>query len=115
MQPDTIINVVKKCFGELYDHLEFILELNTARVTPDFKGGDRSKLGYCRSLPVLPYFSKIYQHIMYNRFQKYVLQKIIYPKHFGFQVGYSTDNAINQYNDQIFEVLKIPCILSTPE
>ena len=52
---------------------------------------------------------------MYNRFQKYVLQKIIYHKQFGFQVGYSTDNAINQYNDQIFEVLKIPCILLTPE
>ena len=86
-QRDTIINVDKKCFGELHDPLEFILELNIARVTPDFKGGDRSKLGYCRSLPVLPYFSKIYQHIMYNRFQKYVLQKILYPNSLVFKLA----------------------------
>ena len=47
-------NVFKKCFGELYDPLKFILELSLekgifpdgskiARVTPVFKCGDRFK------------------------------------------------------------------------
>ena len=48
-------NVAKKCFGELYDLLKCLFELSLkkgifpddlkiARVTPVFKGGDRSKL-----------------------------------------------------------------------
>ena len=54
---ETSFNVVKKCFGELYDPLKFIFDLSLgkgifpddlkiARVTPVFKAGDRSKLGH---------------------------------------------------------------------
>ena len=50
-QPDTIFIVPKKCFGELYDSLEFTLDillekmmfpddLKVARFNPVFKGGD---------------------------------------------------------------------------
>ena len=90
-------NVVKKCFIELYDPLKFVLELSlekvifpddlkTARVIAVFKGGDRSKFGNCRSISVLPSFSKIHEHIMYNRFYKHLLEnKILYLKQFGFQ------------------------------
>ena len=45
-QPDTIFNVRKKCFGELYDSLElmekmmFPDDLKVARFNPVFKGGD---------------------------------------------------------------------------
>ena len=44
---------------------------------------------------------------MYNDFHKCVLEnKILYPKQFGFQVGQSTDHAIIQLDDQIFEALE---------
>ena len=49
---------------------------------------------------MLSCFSKIPERIMY----KCVLEnKILYPKQFGFQVDHSTDHAIIQLDDQIFE------------
>ena len=58
-------DVVKKCFGELYDPLKFIFELSLekeifpddlkiARVTSVFKGGHHSKLENYRAISVLP-------------------------------------------------------------
>ena len=44
---------------------------------------------------------------MYTRFQKYVFENIIlYPKQFGFQVGYSAGYPIIQLDDQIFEAFE---------
>ena len=106
-QPDTIFDVTKKCFVELYDSLKFTFDLplkniifpdglKIARFNPLFKAGGRSKLENYRPISVLPCFSNIPERIMYNSFHKYVLEnKIIYPKQFGFQVGHSTDHAIN--------------------
>ena len=89
---ETSFNFVKKCFGELYDHLKFIFELSLekvifpddlkiARNTSVFKVGDWSKLGNYRPILVLPCFSKILERIIYNRVYKYLLEnKILYPK-----------------------------------
>ena len=107
VQPDTIFNVVKKCFVELYDSLKFTFDLSLkniifpdalkiTRFNPIFKGGDRSKLGNYRPISVLRCFSNIPERIMYNTFHKCVLEnKILYSKEFRFQVGHSTDHAIN--------------------
>ena len=82
-------------------------DLKIARVTPVYKSGDRSKLGNYRPLSVPPYFSEILERIMYNRIYKYLLEnKILYPKQFYFQFGHSTDHAIIQFVDQIFEASK---------
>ena len=111
-------NVFKKCFGELYDPIKFIFELSLekgvflddlkiTRVTPVFKGGDRSKLGNYRVRSVLPCFSKVLERIMYNRIYKYLLEnKILYPKQFGFQFGHSTHHEIIQFIDQVFETFE---------
>ena len=104
-QPDTIFDVVKKCFVELHDSLKFTLHssleniiftdgLKIARFNPVFKSSDRSKLGNYRPTSVLPCFSNIPEHILYNSFHKSIF-KILYPKQFDFQVGHSTDHAIN--------------------
>ena len=56
---------------------------------------------------MLTCFSKIPERIVYTRFQKYVFENIIlYPKQFGFQVGYSAGYAIIQLDDQIFEAFE---------
>ena len=82
-------------------------DLKIARVTPVFKGGDRSKLGNYRPISVLSCFSKILERIMHNRIHKYLQEnKILYPKQFGFQFGHSTDHAIIQFVDQIFEAFE---------
>ena len=99
-------NVVKKCFGELYDALKFTFELSLekrivlddleiGRVTPFFKGGDHSKLGCCRQISIFPFYNKIFERVMYNHIYKYLLENIIlFPKQFGFQFGYSTELAV---------------------
>ena len=62
----SIFNIVKKCFGELYDPLKFIFDfslekrifpddLKIARFNPVFIGGDRSTLGNYRPISVLPF------------------------------------------------------------
>ena len=44
---------------------------------------------------------------MYNRFHKYVLEnKILYPKQLGFHVDHSSDHAIIQFDNQIFETIE---------
>ena len=41
---------------------------------------------------------------MYNRLYRHLSNsKILYPKHFGFQNGHSTDHALLQLVDQIYE------------
>ena len=44
---------------------------------------------------------------MYNRLQKYLKdQSILYDKQFGFQTGHSTEHAIAQLLDQIYEAFQ---------
>ena len=47
------------------------------------------------------------ERIMYNRLQKYLKdQNILYDKQFGFRTGHSTEHAIAQLVDQIYEAFE---------
>ena len=77
-------------------------ELEIARVTPIFKGGEVSDLGNYRPFSVFCCFSKILEKMMYNRLYKHLLHNnILHKKQFGFQENHSTDHAIIQLVDQI--------------
>ena len=91
----------------------FLDGLKISIFTPVFKGADRSKLGNYRPISMLPCFSNIPERIMYNSFHKYVLEKkILYPKQFDFQVGNSTDHAINLYLILKITSLRRACLLT---
>ena len=83
--------------------------LKIAKVTPIYKADNSSNVSNYRSISVLPCFSKMLQNvlierIMYNRLQKNLNdQTILYYKKFGFKTGHSTDHAIAQLVDQIYE------------
>ena len=78
--------------------------LEIARVTPIYKGESSSDVSNYRPISVLPCFSKILEHIMYNRLYKYLIENnILYSKQFGFQNGHSTDHTVVQLVDQIIE------------
>ena len=78
--------------------------MKIAKVTPVFKGGDSADLSNYRPISVLPCFSKILERLMYNRLYKHLSNsKILYPKQFGFQKSHSTDHALLQLVDQIYE------------
>ena len=78
---DTVFDVVKKCFVELYNYLKFTFDLSLENIiflddlkiaifNPVFKGGDCSKLGNYRPISMLSCFSNIPKRIMYNSFHK---------------------------------------------
>ena len=78
--------------------------MKTAKVTPVFKGGNSADLSNYKPISLLPCFSKILERLMYNRLFNHLSNlKILYPKQFGFQKGYSTDHALVQLVDQIYE------------
>ena len=65
--------------------------LKIANVTPLYKSGDSSSLSNYGPISALLCFSKMLEN------------KILYSKQFGFQTGHSTDHAIIQLVDQIYE------------
>ena len=111
-------NVIKKCFGESCESLKYLFnlsivkgilpdDLKIAKVTPIYKADNSSNVSNHRPISVLPCFFKMLERIMYNRLQKYLkYQNILYDKQFGLQTGHSTDHAIAQLVDQIYEVFR---------
>ena len=78
-------NVVKHCLRELCDPLLHTFNLSSSsgiiperlkigKVTPIYKAGDSTDLSNYRQISVLPCFSKILDHVIYNRVYMY-LQK----------------------------------------
>ena len=62
-----------------------------------------SDISNYRPISALPCFSKILERLMYNRLYKYLKENnTLYEKQFGFQSGYSTNDAIIQLVDKIF-------------
>ena len=106
-------NVMRSCFGELCEPLQYLFnlsfeksifsdDLKIAKVAPIFKAGNNAELSSYRPISVLSCFSKILEHVMYNCLSKYLLDlNILYKKQFAFQKGYSNDHAIVELVDQI--------------
>ena len=76
-------NAIKNCFRELNYPLKYLFgksigkevftdALKIARVTPLFKGGDSTDISNYTPISVLPCFSKILEHIIYNRLYEYL-------------------------------------------
>ena len=75
-----------------------------AYITQLFKTGEQTKLSNYRPTSVLPCFSKILERVMYNKLYGYLLKnKILYNKQFGFQKSNSTEHAIMQLSDQLYD------------
>ena len=107
---DINFNVVKKCFGEINEPLKHLFNLSLengifpekmkiAKVIPLFKNGDPENITNYRLISV-----SVFERIMYSRLYKYLCEeKLLYSKQFGFQKGHSTDHAIVNLVDQIYE------------
>ena len=99
-------DVVKRLSDQIFVILKQIFKISFAkgvlpdkgkigRVTPIFKKGNNILVTNYRPISVLPCFSKLLEHIMYNRLYKFLAENnILYQKQLGFQNTHSTDNAI---------------------
>ena len=112
---DVSFSTIKKCFAVLCEPLIYLFQLSLekgvfpddlkiAKVNPIYQAGDNSDISNYRSISVLPCFSKILERLMYNRLYKYLKENnILHEKQFGFQSGYSTNDAIMQLVNKIFD------------
>ena len=74
--------------------------MKIAKVSPTFKKGDKSILSNYRPISALPWFSKILEHIMYNRLYTYLAENnILFNKQFGFRASHSTEHALLELID----------------
>ena len=112
---DVSFNIIKKCFGVLFELLIYLFQLSLekgifpddlkiAKVTPVYKTGDNSDRSNYRPTSVLPCFSKILERLRYNFLYKYLKENnILHEKQFSFQAQDSTSDAIVQLVDKIFD------------
>ena len=112
-------NIIKHCFGEFYGPLKYLFVListislqswvfpdlmKIAIVPPVFKTGDTADISNYRPIFVLPCFSKVLKLVICNWLYKYLTdQKILHPQQFDFRKDHSTEHAIAQLVDQIYE------------
>ena len=105
------VNIVRKIFKKLKTPLMRIFNLSlttgtfpdklkTAKVSPIFKNRERYLLTNYQPISVLPCFSKIIEHIIYENLTG---NKMLFKKQFGFRSGHSTDQALLELIDQICE------------
>ena len=115
---ETNFNVVKHCFGELCGPLKYSLDsslqsgvfpdlMKIAIVSPVFKTGYTADICNYRPISVLPCFSKIFERLMHDCLYNYLTdQKILHPQQFWFRKYYSTEHAVLQLLDQIYELFE---------
>ena len=71
-------------------------------MTPALKGDDKKVIKNYRPVSVLPFFSKIFEKVMYNRVSDFITKyKILYELQFGFRKEHSTAMALTVLNDKI--------------
>ena len=92
-----IFSMLRNIFNLSINQRVFTEILKIALVTAIYKNRDKTLLTNWRATPVLPYFSKKHEHIMYNRIYNFpVNNEIFYKNQFGFQAAHSTPDAIFQ-------------------
>ena len=112
------VSIMKQCIdpvAEVLSHIvnvsfssgQFPDELKIAKVCPVFKGGTKSSFSNYRPISVLPSFSKIFEKIMYNRLESYILYKnILINNQYGFRHLHSTYMAMLDMVNKVTESIE---------
>ena len=101
-----IFSMLRNIFNLSINQSVFTEILKIALVTAIYKNRDKTLLTNWRATPLLPYFSKKHEHIMYNRIYNFpVDNESFYENQFGFQATHSTQDAIFQLVSHITDSL----------
>lgn len=85
---------------------EWPRSLKEAIIKPLFKSGDKTKMVNYRPVSIISNIAKIFEKVIKQRLEKYVLDKnIISNRQFGFQTNKSTEDAISLLVSNIYEAL----------
>ena len=75
-----------------------------ATVVPIFKKGDRSNVSNYRPIAILLFLSKVFERCIYNRLMEFAaVNNLFTPHQYGFLKGKSTQNALIQLTDFIYD------------
>ena len=98
----TLIKLINSSF-----HLGiFPNSMKKARVTPIFKKGDAKLCSNYRPISSLPFLSKIYERLMANRILSFFNKHSLFSeKQFGFLKGRSTQDALLNFAENIYDAL----------
>ena len=78
--------------------------MKIAKIIPMNKSEDRYSINNYRLISILPFFSKLFERLMYNRLLDYVnANNILYPNQFGFREKHSTYMALLKLIDDILK------------
>ena len=108
-QPLSI--VINQCF----DSCEFPDCLKIARVIPVYKKDDKHSFSNYRPISLFSSFSKIFEKILFNQMFAFLKEnEILFPSQYGFRAEHSTEHAVAELTDRIYEASyhhKIPLAL----
>ena len=91
-----LADALSKLFNKSVEEHCFPDNLKFAKVLPLHKGKSKMDCKNYRPISLLPLFSKIMERLMYNRLLSFINKhNILYEHQYGFQVGKSTELAIN--------------------
>ena len=77
-------------------------QLKIARVLPIFKSGETRVFSNYRPISVLPFFSKVFEKVVYKRLFNYFNKfDILFQNQYGFRKGHSTSLALHHLYDKI--------------
>ena len=77
--------------------------LKLARVVPLFKSGQTELCSNYRPISTLHLISKVFEKIMYSRLSAFLDKfDVLYSNQFGFRRGRSTDDAVLQFTDEVY-------------
>ena len=79
-------------------------QMKIVKIIPMYKSEDRYSINNYRPISILPFFSKLFERLMYNWLLDYVnANNILYPNQFGFREKHSTYMALLKLIDDISE------------
>ena len=77
-------------------------DIKIAKVIPVYKSGPKDVFSNYRPISVLPFFSKIFEKLAYNRLLNHIEKHaILNPNQYGFRKNHSTDMALIDITDKI--------------
>jgi hypothetical protein len=78
-------------------------ELKIAKIIPLFKSGNKHICSNYRPISILPFFSKIFERVMYNRLIDFIDRyNILYSCQFGFRKKHSTSLALSYLSNKLY-------------
>jgi Reverse transcriptase (RNA-dependent DNA polymerase)/Endonuclease-reverse transcriptase len=81
--------------------------IKIAKVVPIYKKGEKDNITNYRPISILPYFSKYYEKIMYDRLYKFIEKSnIIFHTQHGFQSGHSPYMSLLNMQDKISNAIE---------